>query len=136
MTPPPHGRSAVRFLSAAWVAALSEALQAAGVTTEGGPPLVIQQVVEHADGTRSAYVIRLGASGTEALVGYADDATVIYRQSYDVARGIAAGDLDAHVEFLMGRVLVSGDTRALMDHRTTLERVRAALRSVRASTDF
>lgn len=124
------------FLSPAWVLTLSEALQAAEIATDDDPPLIIQQVVEHADGTRSAYFVRLGTSGTEALVGYADDATVTYRQSYDVACGIAAGDLDAHVEFLMGRVLVSGDTRALMDHRTTLERVHAALRSVRASTDF
>ena len=124
------------FLSPEWVAALSAALQDVGVTTEEGPPLVIQQVVDHADGTRSAYLVRLGTSGTEALVGYADDATVTYRQSYEVARGIAAGDLDAHVEFLMGRVLVSGDTRALMDHRATLERMHAALRNVRANTDF
>ena len=124
------------FLSPEWVAALSAALQDVGVTTEEGPPLVIQQVVDHADGTRSAYLVRLGTSGTEALVGYADDATVTYRQSYEVARGIATGDLDAHVEFLMGRVLVSGDTRALMDHRATLERMHAALRNVRANTDF
>ena len=126
----------VKFLSTEWVAALSEALRDAGVTTDGAPPLVIQQLVDHPDGIRSAYRIRLDSSGAEALGGFAGDATVIYRQSYEVARGIATGDLDAHVEFLMGRVVVSGDTKALMDYRATLELVHGALGDVRANTEF
>ena len=126
----------MKFLSSEWVAALSRALQAAGVTTGGAPPLVIQQLVTHPDGTRNAYRIRLDADGAEALGGFATDATVVYRQSYEVARGIATGDLDAHVEFLMGRVVVSGDTRALMDYQATLELVHAALGDVRSNTDF
>ncbi len=126
----------VRFLSAAWVAALSEALHAADVTTEGGPPLVIQQVVDHAGGDTTTFRVRLGANGAEALPGAADDATVTYQQSYEVARGIATGDLDAHVEFLMGRVVVTGDTKALVDYRSSLERMHAALGGLRAITEF
>ncbi len=126
----------VRFLSGAWVAALSEALQAAGVTTEEGPPLVIQQVVDHAGGDTTTFRVRLDANGAEALGGFADDATVTYEQSYEVARGIATGDLDAHVEFLMGRVVVSGDTEALVHYGKTLERMHAALSDLRAITDF
>ena len=126
----------VRFLSAEWVAAASEALRSAGVTTEGGPPLVIQQLVEHPGGTRSAYRIRLDADGAEAVGGFSDDATVVYRQSYEVACGIASGELDAHVEFLMGRVVVSGDTNALVGHRAALEKLSTALAGLREITDF
>ncbi len=126
----------VKFLSTQWVAALSQALQAAGVTTGGAPPLIIQQLVTHQDGTRSAYRIRLDSDGAEALGGFAADATVVYHQSYEVARGIATGDLDAHVEFLMGRIVVSGDTKALMDYGATLELVHAALGDLRSSTEF
>ncbi|MCY3925454.1 MAG: hypothetical protein OXG52_08090 [bacterium] len=125
-----------RFLSTEWVSALGQALQDAGVTTDGAPPLVIQQLVTHEDGTRSAYRIRLDSDGAEAVDGVAPDATVVYRQSYEVARGIAEGDLDAHVEFLMGRVVVSGDTKALMDYRETLELLHAALADLRAGTEF
>ena len=126
----------VRFLSPDWVAALGEALQAAGVTTEGAPPLVIQQIVEHPDGIRSTYRIRVDADGAEALGGFTGDATVTYRQSYEVARGIAGGELDAHVEFLMGRVTITGDTKALADHGATLEAMTGALAGLREATDF
>ncbi len=126
----------VTFLSDEWVAALNEALQSAGVTTDGAPPLIIQQLVDHPDGLRSAYRIQVDAGGAEALGGFSDGATVVYRQSYEVARGIATGERDAHVEFLLGRIVVSGDTRALVDYRATLELVRAALRDVRSDTDF
>lgn len=126
----------VKFLSAAWLAALGELLRAGGVTTDDGPPLVIQQFIEHSDGIRSAYRIRVDADGAEVMDGSADDATVVYRQSYEVARGIASGELDAHVEFLMGRVVVSGDTKALAGHRTTLERLAGALATLRETTDF
>lgn len=124
------------FLTTEWVAALGAALQAAGITTEGAPRVVVQQLVDYPDGRRSAYRIRIDADGAEALAGCADDATVTYRQTYEVARGIASGDLDAHVEFLMGRIVVSGDTKALMDYRTTLEAVRGALADLRADTEF
>ena len=126
----------VKFLSAEWVAALDDLLRTAGVTTEGAPPLVIQQLVEHPDGCRSTYRIRVDANGAEATGGSSGDATVVYRQSYEVARGIACGELDAHVEFLMGRVVVSGDTKALAGHRTTLERLSGALATMREVTDF
>lgn len=126
----------VEFLSAAWVAALGELLRAGGVRADDGPPLVIQQFIEHPDGIRSAYRIRVDADGAEVMDGSADDATVVYRQSYEVARGIASGELDAHVEFLMGRVVVSGDTKALAGHRTTLERLAGALATLRETTDF
>ena len=125
-----------RFLSPEWVAALGELLRTAGVRAEGGPPLVIQQLIEHADGSRSTYRIRVDANGAEAMAGSAGDATVVYRQSYEVARGIASGELDAHVEFLMGRVVVSGDTRALAGHRATLERLSGALAAIGETTDF
>ena len=126
----------VKFLSTEWVAALSESLQAAGVATEGGPPLVIQQLVEHPDGIRSTFRIRVDSDGAEAVRGFSGDATVTYRQSYEVARGIARGELDAHVEFLTGRVVVSGDTKALVSHRATLERLSTALAGLREATDF
>ena len=126
----------VRFLSAEWVAAAGEALQDAGVSTEDGPPLVIQQVVEHPGGIRSTYRIHLDTDGAEVLGGFSGDATVVYRQSYEVARGIASGELDAHVEFLMGRVVVSGDTKALVGHSAALERLTAALAGLRQITDF
>lgn len=124
------------FLTSEWVAALSAALQAAGITTEGAPRVVVQQLVDHPDGMRSAYRIRLDSGGAEALAGHAADATVTYRQTYEVARGIANGDLDAHVEFLMGRIVVSGDTKALMDYRAALEGVHEALAGLRADTEF
>lgn len=125
-----------KFLSAEWVATLSELLRTGGVTTEGGPPLVIQQLIEHPDGVRSTYRIRVDIDGAEAMGGFSGDATVVYRQSYEVARGIACGELDAHVEFLMGRVVVSGDTKALAGHRATLERLSSALAAMRETTDF
>ena len=125
-----------RFLSTEWVAALSAALQASRVTTNGGAPLVVQHVVDHADGTQSAYLIALDAHGAEARVGHDADATVTYRQDFDVARGIATGERGAHEEFLRGRLVLSGNATALLTYRTTLQQVHEALRDVRRSTDF
>ena len=126
----------VEFLSAGWVTALSEALQAIRVTADSAAPLVIQQIVEHPDGMRSTYRIRMDSDGAVASGGFSGDATVTYRQSYEVARGIASGELDAHVEFLMGRVVVSGDTKALVGHRAALERMSTALADLREITVF
>ena len=97
----------VRFLSPEWLAAAHRGVcRAAGVTTDGvHHRWSSSKIVEHPDGIRSAYRIRLHADGAEALGGFSDNATVVYRQSYEVARGIAGGELDAHVEFLMGRVV-------------------------------
>lgn len=126
----------VRFLGTAWLAALNDALVAAGVNSEGAPPLVIQQVVDRPGGETTGFRVRLDATGAEALPGIADDATVTYRQAYEVARGIATGELDAHVEFLMGRVVVTGDTQALVNYREPLERMHAALRDLGSITEF
>jgi hypothetical protein len=126
----------VTFLTPEWVSALNEALQDAGVAAEDAPPLILQQLVDHPDGMRSAYRILIDATGAEAQAGFAADATVTYRQSYEVARGIAGGELDAHVEFLMGRVKISGDAKALVQHHPTLERVHDALAALRARTEF
>ena len=126
----------VEFLSPAWVATLNGLLRAGGVRAEDRSPLVIQQLIEHPDGIRSAYRIRVDANGAEAVAGGSDDATVTYRQSYEVARGVACGELDAHVEFLMGRIVVSGDTKALAGHRATLDRLAGALGAMRETTDF
>ncbi len=124
----------MRFLSADWVTELGEALAATAISQE--EPLVIQQLVDHADGTRGAYQVRLERGGATALVGVAEDATVTYRQSYETARGIANGELDAHVEFLLGRVTITGDTKALVKHRAALEDVAAALAELRERTEF
>ncbi len=126
----------VTFLSTEWVAALGDALKDSTITTGSAPPLILQQLVDHPDGMRSAYRIRIDADGATASGGFSPDATVTFRQSYEVACGIARGELDAHVEFLTGRVVVSGDTRALVEHRATLERVHAALGDLRANTEF
>ena len=126
----------VPFLSAAWVAALDEALRTAGIVAESEPTLIIRQVVDHPGGETTTFRVRIGADGAEALPGDGGEATVTYRQSQAVARGIATGDLDAHVEFLMGRVVVTGDTKALVAHRHSLERMHAALRDLRDVTEF
>ena len=136
MAAEPDGPGTVRFLSDRWIAALGDALET-GVPADGGrPPLVIQQLVDHADGTISAYQIRLDAGGATAGAGVAEDATVTYRQSYEVALGIARGELDAHVEFLIGRVVISGNSEALVQHRSALAAVSKALADLPEITEF
>ncbi len=102
---------------------------------EGEPqPLVIQHLIDHPDGTQIAFRVYTGPQGSAALEGFDPNASIIYRLSYEVAKGIADGERDAHEEFLLNRLTFSGDPSSLLTHKATLKKMQDCIsRTARAA---
>jgi putative sterol carrier protein len=101
------------FLSPEWVTALADA--GAGAAAPEGVRLVLQQVVLDADGSETAYVVRIADGAVSVEPGRADDADVTFTQDRATAEAIAEGKLSAQAAFLAGRLQVGGDLTVVLD---------------------
>lgn len=141
------------FLSAAWLADLHEAARThpavADLTLDR--PLVIEQRItpaghpdpaEHPgdvsddadqDGAFVYHLVFATASAT-VVPGPADDPTVTFTQTAEVARAIAAGEESAQRAFMDGRLRVGGDLQALMAHHHVLTALGDVFAAVRDRT--
>jgi putative sterol carrier protein len=125
------------FLSAAWLEDLHEAARThpavADLTLDRS--LVIEQRIDDAD-QDGAFVYHLVFATASAAVvpGPADDPTVTFTQSAEVARAIAAGEESAQRAFMDGRLRVGGDLQALMAHHPVLTALGDVFAAVRDRT--
>lgn len=107
------------YLSAAWIAALGEAVAGSDdLARAAAAPLVVGYEVT--DGAEVVtYHVRLAPDGCSAGPG-ADDADVVFRADRATAMAIARGDLRAQRAFMAGRIQLSGDVSALLDRADAL----------------
>ena len=55
---------------------------------------------------------------------------VSFTQTKDVALGIMSGELNSHIEFLMGKIQINGDVLALEEYSEVLEKLTQVIASV------
>jgi len=111
----------VRFLSPDWFAVLDRAAKAVPpFASVDGAPLVIEQVAEGEDGSRVVWHLTLDAHGASVAVGPAEQPTVRFTTSIEVAEAIVRGTDDPRRAFLRGDLRIGGDTERLVAHAAAL----------------
>jgi hypothetical protein len=103
----------VRFATAAWVEALDVALRAEAAPSTG--PLTIRSIVRGAPEGDLEYRVIVDGDGARAELG-PGEATVGFSQDLATARAVSAGRLRAQEALITGRLELSGDAQALIDH--------------------
>lgn len=124
----------LRFLSPQWIAALDRAGR------EARPPedarLVVQQVVETADGATVAYHVSVGDGAVRVSPGRADRADVTVTQPYAVAAAINRGELNAQAAIVAGSLRLAGDLEILVRHARALAGLEDVFAAVRRTTEY
>lgn len=126
----------VRYLSSDWFTALDEAVRAAPpFLTVDGTPLVIEQVVEQADGSSVVWHLTLGAERASVTVGPAIEPTVRFTAPAAVAEAIVRGTDDPRGAFLRGDLRIGGDTQRLVAHAASLRQLDDVFAAARSELD-
>lgn len=127
-----------RYLSPAWLAEVDAVARASERTAEvvDGVRLVVQQVVTGGPEGEVRYAVRIEDGAVSVVPGEAADADVTVREDYDTAVALHRGELRAPVAFMAGRVVVSGNTQALLGAQAALHRLDAVFAGVRDRTTY
>ena len=131
---PPLWDAVARFLSKEWLDDLNEVLKSLDGVEGLNVPLVIQHLIERPDEEQASFYVTIGVQGASASFGVNPGASVVYRHGFEVAEGIVEGKRDPHEEFLLGRLVFSGDPMHLLTHGETLRALQECIRSHRAET--
>ena len=122
----------VKYLSQEWIDAYNDAL--AGDAVRGamkGKSATIQMVVSDApQGGEVHYWMRIADGGVSAGLGDTADAEVTIRQSYETSAQVNRGELDGAKAFTQGKVKISGKMMKMMQLRSPLASVQAALATI------
>ena len=118
-----------RFLSKEWLDDLNEVLKSLNGVEDLNAPLIIQHLIERSDEEQAAFYVTIGVHGASASFGVNPGAVVVYRHGFEAAEGIVDGKRDAHEEFLLGRLIFSGDPMHLLTHGETLRALQECIRS-------
>ena len=128
----------LEYLSPEWLAALDEALRADdGLrAATAGHRLVVEQVVEVADGPAVAWQVRLIDGEVGLVAGTPDEPTVRFTTDRSTAEAITRGWEPAQAAFLRGDLRIGGDTAALSAQRDLLAGIEDAAAPVRDRTRY
>lgn len=127
-----------RYLSREWIDAADRALASDPTLAEvaAGVRLVVHQVVTDAPGGEIAYDVEIDDGSIRMTTGAARDADVSFTQTWTTACAVARGELSAQGAFMSGRIQISGDLAALVEHGPALAGVSDVLAALRAQTDY
>lgn len=127
----------MRFLSAEWLDALTEAANAADLAERApAEAVVIEHVVSGAPGGETRYHVVVDRTGVRFLSGSPEQPDATFHEDYLTAARLAAGRVSAQEVFFSGEVKVSGNTTVLVDNQDALAAIAAAVAPVRDTTEF
>lgn len=125
----------MQFLSDEWLAALDAAARQR-VVAEDDPlsevSLTVDQVVT--DGPTWRLVVDRGSLSVDPAPTGEPDVRLTSDRS--TAAAVAAGERSALDAFIAGDLVVGGDTRRVLEHRTALEALGDLFAAVKADTTF
>jgi putative sterol carrier protein len=127
-----------RYLSSEWFDDLNSAARRSSQVTEAaaGTTLTLQQVVTGGPDGEVLYWVRVSNGTVQAGPGEAAHADATIVQSWETAVAIASGEMDVESALMAGKVRVSGNMAPLMESRSSLEGLNAALAEVRGRTTY
>lgn len=126
-----------RYLSPQWFEEVNAATRHAGRSTHAaGPGLTLQQVVTGAPEGEVRYWLRVHDGALEVGLGDAKAPDATFSQSYDTAVAVVTGRLTVQAALMAGRIRLSGNMTALLEHQEALKGADAAFAHVRGRTTY
>ena len=130
--------SVAAYLSPEWFEQLNRAADRVGdaLQCSAGIHLTIQQVVSGGPLGDVRYWVRVDDGTVAAGLGQADDPDATISQSYSTAVAVATGELDVEEALMAGRIRLSGNVAALIQHQEALLGLDAAFADVPRRTSY
>ena len=122
----------VKYLSQAWIEAYNAALAGDDAVHAAlkGKNATLQMVISGAPQGEVRYWLRIADGSAAAGLGDIDGADVTISQSYETSAQVNSGELDGQKAFMQGKVKISGKMLKMMQLRSPLEKVQAALNTI------
>ena len=128
----------VRYLSLAWIDALSEEVANSSelaALARTHKIAVTQTVTEGPEGAVT-YHLRLGDGGASFGAGPADGEDVHMEQSWATAKAVATGELNAQEAFIKGLIRLTGNQQKLIESQPVFAALDAVFTTVREQTEY
>ncbi|MEY2580515.1 MAG: hypothetical protein QOE09_364 [Ilumatobacteraceae bacterium] len=128
----------VRYLSLAWIDALSKEVAKSGdlAALADTHNIGVTQVVTDGPEGDVTYHLRLGDGMASFGAGPADGEDVRMQQSWATATAVATGDLNAQEAFIKGLIRLTGNQQKLIDSQPVFAALDAVFTSVRGQTEY
>ena len=128
----------VRYLSLAWIDALSEevANSSALAALADAHRIAVTQVVTDGPEGDVTYHLRLGDGQASFGAGPAEGEDVCMQQSWATATAVATGDLNAQEAFIKGLIRLTGNQQKLIESQPVFAALDAVFTSVRQQTEY
>ena len=122
----------VKYLSQEWVDQYNAALAGDEAVHAAlkGKSAALQMVISGAPQGDVRYWLRIADGDASTGLGDAADADVTISQSYETSAQVNSGELDGQKAFMQGKVKISGKMLKMMQLRSPLEKVQAALNTI------
>lgn len=125
----------LEYLSEEWFDAARAAVAATTTFGEVGDLRVGQRILRP-DGSVLDYQLLVSGGHARLEVGAAEGCEIAFSQSFDTARLIASGEINAQEAFLRGEIRITGDPQRLIDAQPAFSALAAALAPLRSRTHF
>jgi putative sterol carrier protein len=128
----------VRYLSLAWIDALSEEVARSErlASLADTHDITVTQVVTGGPEGDVSYHLRIGHGAVSFGAGPADDADVRMEQSWSTATAVATGELNAQEAFLKGLIKLTGNQQKLIDAQPVFAALDSVFTAVREHTEY
>lgn len=128
----------VRYLSLAWIDALSRAVANSSELAElsHSHKIAVTQVVTDGPEGDVTYHLRLGEGDATFGAGPADAEDVRMHQSWATATAVATGQLNAQEAFIKGLIRLSGNQQKLIESQPVFAALDAVFSSLGEHTEY
>ncbi|MDP9464689.1 MAG: SCP2 sterol-binding domain-containing protein [Actinomycetota bacterium] len=128
----------VRYLSLAWIDALSEEVANSSelAALAGTHQIAVTQIVTDGPEGDVTYHLRLGNGDASFGAGPADGEDVRMEQSWATAQAVATGDLNAQEAFIKGLIRLTGNQQKLIQSQPVFAALDAVFTTVRRQTEY
>ena len=128
----------IRYLSLAWIEALSKEVAGSDVLRSIGEThsIGVTQVVTGGPEGDVTYHFSVGDGEARFGAGPADPEDVKMQQDWETAVAVATGELNAQEAFIGGRILMWGDHQKLLDSHAVFGALDAVFSTVREHTSY
>lgn len=123
---------AVKFLSAEWTAAVTDALNSSPEFSKaaGGQRAQIQQVVTGTPDGETKYYFKLDGGKAEISLGELADPETTISQTYETATAINKRELNAQNAFMQGKLKISGNMMKLVQIQGVISTIPEAVAGI------
>jgi putative sterol carrier protein len=130
--------SNIRYLSAEWIAAMSDAVRSnTSLQALAGDHVIgFTQVVTSTPHGDVTYHLQVGGGSLTFGAGEASPEHVRFTESWDTAVAVATGTVNAQEAFIKGAVKFSGNHQLLIDAAELFAELNGVFEQVRARTDY